>query len=54
MLFICRSHLLYNTNLFHKKAGTGPRKPGTGSRDRQILTRAASADDVHRGQFRAI
>ena len=50
-LHICRSHLLNNANLFHKKAGTGPRKPGTGSSHAEVLTRAAPADDVHRGQF---
>ena len=50
-LHICRSHLLYDANLFHKKAGTGPRKPGTGSGHTKILTRAAPADDVHWGQF---
>ena len=37
MLFICRSHLLYNTNLFHKKAGTGPCKAISGSGHTEAL-----------------
>ena len=50
-LHICRSHLLYNTDLFHKKPGTGPCEAGTGTGNAKILARAAPADDVHRGQF---
>ena len=35
-------------------AGTGPCKAISGSSHTEVLTRAAPADDVHRGQFRAI
>ena len=50
-VYIRRSHLLYNADLFHKQAGTGPCETGTGASYAQVLTRAAPADDVHRGQF---
>ncbi len=50
-VYICRSHLLYNADLFHKQAGTGPRETGTGSRHAEILARAAPADNIHRGQL---
>ena len=50
-MYICRSHLLYDADLFHKQAGTGPREAGTGARHAEILARAAPADDVHRGQL---
>ena len=50
-LHICRSHLLYNTDLFHKKPGTGPCEAGTGTGNAKILAWAATADDVHRGQL---
>ncbi len=50
-LYICRSHLLYDAYLFHKKPGTCSREARTGPGHAEILTRAASADDVHRGQL---
>ena len=44
---VCISHLLYDTGLFHKKAGTDAGQPGSRSGHRQILTWAAAADDIH-------
>ena len=35
--FIVRSHLLYDADLLHKKAGTGAGKSGTRSGDTQVL-----------------
>lgn len=44
---LCISHLLYDPDLLHKKAGALSGKPGSCSGHTQILTRAAAADDVH-------
>ena len=48
---ICISHLLRDPNLLHKKAGSLAVKTPTRPGDRQILTRAAAADDVHGRQL---
>ena len=45
--FLCISHLLYDPDLLHKKAGALSGKTGPRPGDRQILTGAAAADDVH-------
>ena len=51
---ICSSQFSCEANLLHKKAGafTGqaPARPGY----RQILTRAAPTNDIHRGELRAV
>lgn len=37
---ICRSHLLYHTNLLHEKAGPlASQAPVRGTRDREVLAR---------------
>lgn len=46
-LYVCISHLLYNADLLHKKAGAFTGESGSCSGHREILTGAASADDVH-------
>ena len=50
-LLVGRPHLPHDPHLLHKKAGTRPRKTCPCASNGQILTRAASADDVHRRQF---
>ena len=52
--YICISHLLYDADLLHKKAGTRTGKSGSRSGDGEVLARAAAADDVHGRQKRAI
>ena len=44
---LCISHLLYDPDLLHKKAGAFSGKTGPRPGDRQILTGAAAADNVH-------
>jgi len=53
-LLVCYPHLPHDPHLLHKKAGTRPRKTCPCASNGQVLTRAASADDVHRRQFRTI
>lgn len=49
--FICRSHLLHDTDLLHEQAGPLARQTQVGGIGYgEILTRAATADDVHRRQ----
>ena len=48
---ICIPHFLYNADLLHKQAGTLSGKTGSGPRHAEILTRAASCDNVYRGKF---
>lgn len=52
--FICISHLLYDTDLFLKKAGAFTGKSGSRSGHGEILTRAASANDVHGRQLGSV
>ena len=47
---ICISHLLYDSNLLHKKAGAGARQTGSRSSHTEILTGRTPADDIHRRQ----
>ena len=51
---ICIPHFFYNADLLHKQAGTLSGKTGSGPRHAEILTRAASCDNVHRRQFGAV
>lgn len=44
---LCISHLLYDPDLLHKKAGALSGKPGSCSGHTQVLAWAAAADDVH-------
>ena len=53
-LYVCISHLLYQSDLFHEQAGTRSGKTCPCAGNRQILTWAAPADDVHGRQLRAI
>lgn len=53
-LFIGFSHLLSNAYLFHEQAGAFSRQAPARSGDRQILARAASAEDVHGRQLCSI
>src|SRR5699024_9589719 len=45
------SHLLYDSNLFHKKAGAFSEDSGSRSGHGQVLTGRTAADDVHRRQL---
>jgi hypothetical protein len=45
------SHLLYDSHLFHKKAGAFSEDSGSRSGHGQILTGRAAADDIHRRQL---
>ena len=45
-----RPHFLDDADLLHKKAGAGAGQSGPRSGDREVLTRAAPADDVHGDQ----
>ena len=51
---ICIPHFFYNADLLHKQAGTLSGKTGSGPRHAEILTRAASCDNVYRGKFGTI
>ena len=52
--FVCISHLLCKSDLFHKKAGTRTGQTGSGSGHREILTRAAPTYDIYWWQPRTI
>ena len=45
--FVCISHLLCKSDLFHKKAGTRTGQTGSGSGHREILTRASPTYDIY-------
>ena len=50
--YICISHLPHDPDLLHEKAASRTGKTGSvAGSHRQILTRAAAADDVHRRQL---
>jgi hypothetical protein len=53
-LFIGFSHLLRNSDLLHKKAGAFPGKTGALPGNREVLTRAAAAEDVRGRKRRAV